>query len=110
MISVTSLHCLFSALRGFHADSFYPPIVHALFHKVKGLIYWKLDDYNTSLKHMALSLKFYRKRESRLYNHLMARVHCYMGQIYLDKEDIDQAEICFSKGGEWRTFLVYIPR
>lgn len=86
-------------LRGLDGKPVYPKLVHALFHKVKGLCFWKQFRYGDSINHMEMSLKFLQDcKEVDKYQAFIARNYCYLGQIYIDKGDIEKAEEMLTKG------------
>ncbi|WAR12387.1 hypothetical protein MAR_026567, partial [Mya arenaria] len=88
------------ALRGLHGDPFYEPIVHALFHKVKGLVRWKQLKFDEGLNHLNLSLSFYEHYRDfgTEYNMLVCQVKSYIAQVNIDIGNLDVADQCLHEG------------
>ncbi|XP_045192117.1 uncharacterized protein LOC123548698 [Mercenaria mercenaria] len=91
----------YPALRGLHDEPFYPGFVHGLFHKVKGLCRWKQHQHQDALAHLQLSIRFYNQVQLQCrrlpddktpYDIFVARIKCYMGQVYLDSGDFGRAD------------------
>ncbi|WAR12420.1 hypothetical protein MAR_026600 [Mya arenaria] len=89
-----------NALRGLHGDPFYEPIVHALFHKVKGLVRWKQLKFDEGLNHLNLSLSFYEHYRDfgTEYNMLVCQVKSYIAQVNIDIGNLDVADQCLHEG------------
>ncbi|XP_052817132.1 uncharacterized protein LOC128243403 isoform X1 [Mya arenaria] len=90
----------YPSLRGLHGDPFYEPIVHALFHKVKGLVRWKQLKFDEGLNHLNLSLSFYEHYRDfgTEYNMLVCQVKSYIAQVNIDIGNLDVADQCLHEG------------
>lgn len=91
----------FAALRGLHSEPFYKPMVHALYHKMKGLCRWKQYHLTDACDHLELALLFFGRCERfspATRSALEAKVHQCLGQVCMDMGKLDKAEEFFMKG------------
>ncbi|KAL4234898.1 hypothetical protein ACF0H5_006539 [Mactra antiquata] len=82
----------FTALQGLDDRGFYKPLIHALFHKVKGMTWWKLFDHEKALQHLDLSLLFFDKCLKPQHDRMIGCVKCYKGVVLIDLNQLDAAE------------------
>ena len=84
---------MFSALQNLCDQPVYPPLVMALFHKLKGQAFWKLLLYKEAMMHLNLSLHFFEYlRPVESYCFLKAKLLEYVGLVLFDMKDLDKCE------------------
>lgn len=89
----------YPSLRGLHGEKFYPALVHALFHKVKGLVWKQLRQLENAVDHLRLSLQFFEKWcNSDSFDFLKARTYSKLGQVYIAQQKYDLAEEVLTEG------------
>ena len=106
-----------SALRNLHDQPDYPPLVMALYHKVKGQALWKLLKHDEAMQHLCHAEHFYDIRDERgelilrpveSYSVLKAKLLKSKGLVLLDLKKLDEAEAALQHAYELLEKQVYV--
>ena len=110
-------HLCISALRNLHDQPDYPPLVMALYHKVKGQAFWKLLKHDEAMQHLRLSEHFYDIRDERdelmlrpteSYRVLKAKLLKSKGLLLLDLKKLGEGETALQKAYALLEEQVYV--